>query len=83
MVHIVGYRNKTRTSKVGAISKAQKAKVLKIVRALGFLKIQFVAKDLKNEGGPVRDIEKFSEKKTKNENFQSHSAEKCKSGDPL
>ena len=51
MVHIVGYRNKTRTSKVGAISKAQKAKVLKIVRALGFLKIQFVAKDLKNEGG--------------------------------
>ena len=44
--------NKTRTSKVGAISKAQKAEVFKIVRrgALGFLKIQFVAKDQKIEG---------------------------------
>ena len=42
-------KNKTRTSEVGAISKAQKAKVFKIVRgALGFLKIQFVAKDQTN-----------------------------------
>ena len=55
------------TSKVGAISKVQKA------QPLGFLKIQFVAKDQKiEEGGgrgPFGDIKNF--RKTKNENFQA------------
>ena len=54
--------NKTRTSKVGAISKTQKAKAFKIVRgALGFSKIQFVAKIKKIEEGPIGDIKKFSD----------------------
>ena len=48
--------NRTGTSKVGAISKAQKRKVFKIVKGgqpLGFLKIQFVAKYPKIEGGTL------------------------------
>ena len=48
------YKNKTGTSEVGAISKAQKAQFLKLQK--GFLKVQFVAKYQKKiEGGPFGD----------------------------
>ena len=55
-------RNKTRTSKVGAISKAQK--VSKIVKGdpLGFLKIQFVAKYQKLKGHPLKTLKKLKGK---------------------
>ena len=57
--------------------------MLKIVKGdlLGFSKIQFVEKSIKNiEGEPFGDIEKNYRIKN-NENFQhSLSAEKCKRG---
>ena len=54
--------NKTGTSKVGAISKAQKAPIFQNCRkgdSLGFLNIQFVAKYQKMKERPFGDIEKF------------------------
>ena len=72
--HLNLCKNKTGTSKVGAISKAQKRKVFKIVKGnlLGFLKLQFAAHYQKNEGGILR-----RQKKSK----KSHSAEKSSKGD--
>ena len=50
---------------------------------MGFLKLQFVAKYGKKEGGDIGDIKKFW-RKTKIENFeQPHSIKKCKRGDRL
>ena len=50
------FENKTGTSKVGAISKAQKAQSFQNCRrgdSSGFLEIQFVAKYQENEGATL------------------------------
>ena len=76
--------NKTRTSEVGAISKAQKgenilskkphsAKKSKRGTLLDFLTDNPLQNIEKLEGGPLGDIKKFSKKK-------SHSAEKYPKG---
>ena len=73
--------NKPRTAKVGAISKAQNLKGV----PFGLCETPAgCKKNSKNEGGPFGDMKKFPRKNILNDIFeQSHSAEKCKKGDPL
>ena len=53
---VVWRKNKPRTAKVGAISKAQNLKA-------GFVKLQLVAKNLKKlKGGSFGDMKKFPKK---------------------
>ena len=77
---VVQNTNKPGTTKVGAISKAQKAQQFlncKKWDLLGTLKIQYVAKYEKK----MKKMKKEFEKKTKTENFgQCYNAEKCKRG---
>ena len=76
--------NKTGTSKVGAISKAQKAKVFKIVKRgtlWAFWKSSLLQNILKMKGDPLEILKNFRKKRTMRTLKQSHSAEKPERGE--
>ena len=79
--------NKTGTSKVGAISKAQKCKVFKIVKGdpLGFLNIQFVAKYQKIEGdfGNIKIEKRLAKPKSHKGGGESLIVPKNRKGGPI
>ena len=75
-------KNKPRTTKIGAISKAQNGKGWG--GPFGLCELQLVAKNEKKLKGSLWGHEKISQKIFLNEIFeQCHSAEKFKKGDPL
>ena len=61
----VRYKTRRECLKSALYLRLKKLKVFKIVKGgdpLGFLKVQFVANYVKNEGGPFADTKKFPEK---------------------
>ena len=77
-----GLNEETRSSKVGAIRKAQTCKAFKIVkrRPFGFLKTQFAAKYLKIERGNLETFKKFEVSQSRKKGRESLSAKKLERG---